>query len=133
MPSTSTTEAPPTVSSVDSKVPPFWTADPALWFIQVESQFTDLMTNLTKYHYVVSNLPPAIASEIGDLLLAPLVENAYTTLKEILVPQVTPSEPQRLQELLRSTELGDRTLSQLLRHMQQLLGETSTMTDGALL
>ncbi|KAH6927826.1 hypothetical protein HPB50_008966 [Hyalomma asiaticum] len=71
--------------------------------------------------------------EIRDLLLAPPVENAYATLKETLVRRVTPSEPQRLQQLLRGTELGDRTPSQLLRHMQQLLGETSTTIDGVLL
>lgn len=135
MDSTSTTDATPTVSAVDGKLPPFWTADPALWFIQVESQFAArrITADLTKYHYVVSSLPPAIASEIRDLLLAPPVENAYATLKETLVRRITPSEPQRLQQLLRGTELGDRTPSQLLRHMQQLLGETSTTIDGVLL
>ncbi|KAL3197953.1 hypothetical protein MRX96_053852 [Rhipicephalus microplus] len=83
MDSTSTTNAPPTVSSVDNKLPPFWTADPALWFIQVESQFAArrIIADLKKYRYVVSSLPPAIASEIRDLLLAPPVENAYATLK----------------------------------------------------
>ncbi|KAL3188780.1 hypothetical protein MRX96_022278 [Rhipicephalus microplus] len=119
MDSTSTTDAPPTVSSVDGKLPPFWTVDPALWFIQVESQFAvrRITADLTKYHYVVSSLPPAIASEIRDLLLAPPVENAHATLKETLIRRVTPSEPQRLQQLLRGTKLGDRTPSQLLRHM----------------
>ncbi|KAL3226884.1 hypothetical protein MRX96_024604 [Rhipicephalus microplus] len=78
MDSTSTTDAPPTVSSVDCKLPPFRTADPALWFIQVESQFAArrITADLTKYHYVVSSLPSAIASEMRDLLLAPPVENA---------------------------------------------------------
>lgn len=135
MTSTSTIDAPPTVSSVDGKLPPFWTADPALWFVQVESQFAArrITADLTKYHYVVSSLPPAIASEIRDLLFAPPAENAYATLKETVIRRVTPSEPQRLQQLLRGTELGDRTPSQLLRHMQQLLGETTTTEDGALL
>ncbi|KAL3181862.1 hypothetical protein MRX96_008164 [Rhipicephalus microplus] len=135
MDSTSTTDAPPTVFSVDGKLPLFWTADPALWFIQVESQFAArrITADLTKYHYVVSSLPPAIASEIRNLLLAPPVENAYATLKETLIRPVTPSEPQRLQQLLHGTELGDRTPSQLLRHMQQLLGGTSNTIDGVLL
>ncbi|KAH9382922.1 hypothetical protein HPB48_023552 [Haemaphysalis longicornis] len=135
MASTSTTDAPPTVSSVDGKLPPFWTADPALWFIQVESQVAArrITADLTKYHYVVSSLPPDIASEIRDLLLAPPVENAYPMLKETRVRRVTPSEPQRLQQLLRDTQLGDRTPSELLRHMKQLLGETSTALEGALL
>ncbi|KAL3199502.1 hypothetical protein MRX96_013828 [Rhipicephalus microplus] len=131
MDSTSMTDAPPTVSSVDGKRPPFWPADPALWFIQVESQFAArrITADLTKYHYVVRSLPPTIASEIRDLLLAPPAENAYATLKETLIRRVTLSKPQRLQQLLRGTELGDRTPSQLLRHMQQLLGGTSNTID----
>ncbi|KAH6944451.1 hypothetical protein HPB50_003209 [Hyalomma asiaticum] len=63
-------------------------------------------------------------------------ENAYTTLKQLLISRLTPSEPQRLQQLLHDTELGDRTTSQLLRHMRQLLhtdGATTTDTDSRLL
>ncbi|KAH6922568.1 hypothetical protein HPB50_016171 [Hyalomma asiaticum] len=63
-------------------------------------------------------------------------ENAYTTLKQLLIRRLTPSEPQRLQQLLHDTELGDRTPSQLLRHMRQLLhtdGATTTDTDSRLL
>ncbi|KAH6945642.1 hypothetical protein HPB50_009381 [Hyalomma asiaticum] len=116
------------ISAVDIRLPPFWTADPQLRFLQVESQFTArrITGELTKYHHVVASLPPAIASEIRDLLVAPPAENAYTALKQLLIRRLTPSEPQRLQQLLHDTELGDRTPSQLLRHMRQLLH-----TDGA--
>ncbi|KAH9377500.1 hypothetical protein HPB48_006239 [Haemaphysalis longicornis] len=95
----STTDAPPTVSPVGGKLPAFWTADPVFWFIQVKSQFAArrITADLMKYHYVVSNLPPVIAREVRDLLLAPPVENAYATLKETLVCRVTPSEPHRQQ------------------------------------
>lgn len=134
MTSTSTTDATPTVSSVDGKLPPFWTADPALWFIQVEAQFAArrITSDLTKYHYVVSSLPPPIASEIRDLLLDPPAEKAYVTLKETLIRRVTPPESQRLHQLFHDTNLGDRTPSQLLRHMQLLRGETTNSVDGAL-
>ncbi|KAH6945447.1 hypothetical protein HPB50_008501 [Hyalomma asiaticum] len=70
----------------------------------------------------------AVESEAG--------ENAYTTLKQLLISCLTPSEPQRLQQLLHHTELGDRTPSQLLRHMRQLLhtdGATTTDADSRLL
>lgn len=123
------------VSAVDVKLPPFWTADPELWFLQVESQFAArrITADQPKYHHVVSSLPPATASEIRDLLLAPPAENAYNTLKQTLIRRVTPSEPQRLQQLLREADLGDRTPSQLLRHMQQLLGSTAVGLDSLLL
>ncbi|KAH6943866.1 hypothetical protein HPB50_000197 [Hyalomma asiaticum] len=126
------------ISAVDIRLPPFWTADPQLWFLQVESQFTArrITAELTKYHHVVASLPPAIASEIRDLLVAPPAENAYTTLKQLLISRLTPSEPQRLQQLLHDTELGDPTPSQLLRHMRQLLhtaGAATTDADSRLL
>ncbi|XP_037573945.1 uncharacterized protein LOC119456289 [Dermacentor silvarum] len=117
-----TTADAPAISAVDVKLPPFWTADPELWFLQVESQFTArrITADQTKYHHVVGSLPPTTASEVRDLLVAPPAVNAYTTLK-------------RLQQLLHGAELGDRTPSQLLRHMQQLLGTTTTDVDSRLL
>nr|XP_054920602.1 uncharacterized protein LOC129381617 [Dermacentor andersoni] len=123
----------PTVAVLDAKLPPFWTGDPELWFVQVESQFAArrITADSTKYHHVVGNLPPATASEVRDLLLTPPAENAYQTLKETLIRRVTPTEPERLQQLLREAELGDRRSSQLLRHMQQLAGD-ATASDGRL-
>ncbi|XP_037520478.1 uncharacterized protein LOC119397110 [Rhipicephalus sanguineus] len=117
----------PTVAVLDVKLPPFWTSDPALWFAQVESQFAArcITTDHTKYHHVVANIPPATASEVRDILLAPPAEDAYRVLKETLIRRLTPSEPERLQQLLRENELGDRRPSQLLRHMQQLAGCTA--------
>ncbi|XP_037501210.1 uncharacterized protein LOC119375087 [Rhipicephalus sanguineus] len=77
------------------------------------------------YHHVVANIPPATASEVRDILLAPPAEDAYRVLKETLIRRLTPSEPERLQQLLRENELCDRRPSQLLRHMQQLAGCTA--------
>lgn len=121
--------ASPTVAVLDVKLPPFWTSDPALWFAQVESQFAArrITADHTKYHHVVANIPPATASEVRDILLAPPAEDAYRVLKETLIRRLTPSEPERLQQLLRETELGDRRPSQLLRHMQQLAGCTASL------
>ncbi|KAG0424443.1 hypothetical protein HPB47_028380 [Ixodes persulcatus] len=81
----------------------------------------------------LNSLPNATACEIRDLLFAPPAEDAYKTLKETLIRRVTPSEPQRFQQLLSETELGDRTPSQLLRPMQQLLGTRTTDIDSIML
>ncbi|XP_037580380.1 uncharacterized protein LOC119463625 [Dermacentor silvarum] len=130
-----TTADAPAISAVDVKLPPFWTADPELWFLQVESQFAArrITADQTKYHHVVGSLPPKTASEVRDLLVAPPAVHAYTTLKQLLIRRLTPSEPQRLKQLLHGAELGDRTPSQLLRDMQQLLGTTTTDVDSSLL
>ncbi|KAH6931351.1 hypothetical protein HPB50_023916 [Hyalomma asiaticum] len=52
-------------------------------------------------------------------------------LKQLLISRLTPSEPQRLQQLLHDTELGDRTPSQWLRHMRQLLHTADATTTDA--
>ncbi|KAH6925576.1 hypothetical protein HPB50_007439 [Hyalomma asiaticum] len=63
----------------------------------------------TTYHYVLSSLPPSMASEIRDLLLSPPADKVYEALKATLIRMVSPSEGQRLQRLLYDASLGDRT------------------------
>ncbi|XP_075739398.1 uncharacterized protein LOC142784783 [Rhipicephalus microplus] len=65
------------------------------------------------------------------MLVAPYAENAYTTPKQLLSSRLMPSEPQRLQQLVHDTELGDRTPSQLLGHINQLLHTASATTTDA--
>ncbi|PIK50430.1 hypothetical protein BSL78_12669 [Apostichopus japonicus] len=94
----------------------------------VEAQFaTKRVTSQdTKYSYIVASLTPDIAQEVRDLLLSPPQADRYKTLKDTLIKRTAVSEQQRLQQLLNEVTLGDRKPSQLLRHMQQLLGETPT-------
>lgn len=113
------------LASVSLKLPPFWPHDPALWFCQVEAQFTTrgIKTQQTKYAYVVSSLQSEVAAEVRDLLLTPPQVNPYDTIKKELIRRTSESEQKRLHQLLTSEELGDRKPSQLLRRMRQLLGD----------
>ncbi|CAN7979752.1 unnamed protein product, partial [Ixodes pacificus] len=115
--------------------PQFWTADPQLWFAQVESQFTTshITSRAQRFHHVVASLPPETAVDIRDIILEPPTTNAYDTLKAELIKRTSASEHRRLQQLLTSEEQGDRTPSQLLRRLQQLLGERAAAYDPALL
>ncbi|KAM7313981.1 uncharacterized protein ISCGN_003766 [Ixodes scapularis] len=117
------------------RLPRFWTADPQLWFAQVESQFTTshITSQAQRFHHVVAALPPETAVDIRDIILEPPTTNPYDNLKAELVKRTSASEHQRLQRLLTSEELGDRTPSQLLRRLQQLLGERAATFDPALL
>ena len=117
--------SPPLTAAVSIKLPPYWSNDPALWFSQVEAQFTTrgITSETTKYAHVVGSLQPEVAQEVRDLLINPPAENPYIRLKSELVKRTSASEQQRLHQLLNAEQLGDRKPTQLLRRMQQLLGE----------
>ena len=73
---------------------------------------------LNKVDYVVSSLFPEFTTEVQDLLLHPPEETAYKVLKVELTKWTSASEQCHIQELLLAEELGDRTPSQVLLHIQ---------------
>ena len=61
--------------------------------------------------------------EVKDLLLKPPTENPYEKPKTKLIKRTAASEQHKLQKLISGEELGYRKPTQLLRQMQQLLGD----------
>ena len=114
-------------------LPPFWPADPAQWFAQVEAQFhmKNITIEKTKYEYVMAPLSSENASEVCDIILHTPSHQPYQKLKATLVEQTPASEQQHLQQLFQMEELGDRTPSQFFRHMQQLLSDKAADTDSS--
>ena len=115
------------ISAISIKIPPFWPADPLVWFAQVDAQFaTKNITNeRTRFDHVVAALSNEFATEIRDIILNPPAANAYSTLKDLLIKRTAASERKRLQLLFTSEELGDRKPTQLLRRMQHLMGDSA--------
>ena len=85
-------QPPPEVSRISVKPPPFWRDRPALWFAQLEAQFTlaGITTEATKYSYVIANLDERYAKEVEDLLSMPPTDTPYTKLKTELIHDIYP-------------------------------------------
>ena len=96
------------VAAVSLKLPPFWPADPDVWFAQVEAQFSThgITSQRTTYDYVVVSLSVEFAAEVRDLILH-VLENPYDTLRQQLIQRTCPPEQRRLQLLFSATKLGE--------------------------
>ncbi|XP_040066215.1 uncharacterized protein LOC115321369, partial [Ixodes scapularis] len=68
-----------------------------------------------------------------DLILSPPDDQPFDKLRSELIKRSSASEQRRLQQLITSEELGDRTPSQLLRRLQQLVGDRLPTFDTSLL
>ena len=123
------------VSAVSLQLPTFWPADPELWFAQVDAQFRTkrITSQVTKFEHVIASLSPQYAADVRDLILKPPDANPYDRLKDELIRRTTASEQRCLQLLFNAEELGDWTPSQLLRRMQQLLGDKAATADHSFL
>lgn len=124
----STAEEPSNVSRVAIRVPPFWPADPALWFGQLEGQFliNGVTRDDTKYGYVIGNLDAKYAAEVKDIITAPPDTGKYDKIKRELIARLSATQEQKTRQLLEREELGDRKPSQFLRRLRDLGGDTIT-------
>ncbi|XP_064485906.1 uncharacterized protein LOC135398431 [Ornithodoros turicata] len=134
-PTDSSSNAASSTSRKLRRFPPFWHRNPAIWFIQAETQFqlAGISQQLTMYRHIVAALPPEVAMEVADVLQAPPPRDQYSRLKTAILDGTTLTERKRLRQLLNTEELGDRRPSQLLRSMEALLGDHAPTFDAQLL
>ncbi|KAJ0178021.1 hypothetical protein K1T71_006894 [Dendrolimus kikuchii] len=104
--------------------PAFNSADPELWFAQLEGQFilSSITTDNTKFYYVLSQLEPQHTAEVRDIIVLPPATGRYEKLKAELIRRLSASQERKIKQLLTHAELGDRKPSQFLRHLQYLAG-----------
>jgi hypothetical protein len=119
-----TDKTPPAeVSEVAVRLPPFWAEQPAVWFAQAEAQFAlaGISSEKTKFFHVISQLDHRCAAQLKDIITSPPEQSPYTTLKAELVRRLTPAREHRIRQLLTLEEMGDRTPSQFLRDLRNLV------------
>ena len=111
-------------AAVAVQIPPFWPHKVTLWFHQIEAQFllAKITRDETKYCYVIAKLEGKYLEEIEELVQNPPQEKRYDALKKLLITRLTDSNSKRVQKLLETEELGDRTPSQFLRHLRKIAG-----------
>ena len=67
-------ERPAAIAAVALKIPPFWSADPVIWFVEVEAQFFNrgVAQQWTRFDYVIAALAPDVATEVRDQQSSPM-------------------------------------------------------------
>lgn len=112
--------------SANVRIPPFWRADPELWFCQVDAVFatSKITSSKIKFQLLVTNLDFEVLKQVSDLVKNP-TEKPYEALKERLVHTYAESENQRIKRLLEDKHLspGERP-SQLLNELKRLAGSS---------
>lgn len=126
--SDATLEIAANASRISVKAPPFWRANPALWFCQLEAQFdlSKITSDKAKYNTVVAAIESSILHQVSDLVLNPPPTGLYVALKKRLLDVFVESEHSRLKKLLGEIELNGQKPSTLLREMRGLAGESIT-------
>ena len=71
------------VEAYPMKIPPYWPANPQIWFVQVKAQFgaRGITSHPKMYHHTVGSLSTEVAMEIRDLLLQQPEDRPYDILK----------------------------------------------------
>lgn len=112
----------PVVNRLQVKVPPFWKKNPALWFKQLEAQFSNsgITEDLTRFNTIVGVIESDVLDFVSDIVLAPPATHRYQTIKERLIKQFTESDSKKLHSLLHELQIGDMKPSNLLRQMKEL-------------
>ncbi|XP_029163289.1 uncharacterized protein LOC114934743 [Nylanderia fulva] len=112
------------ISRVGMRMPEFTLSDPELWFNIVDRSFqaAGITVDSTKFGYALTAIGPNYTAEVRDIIMNPPAEHAYETLKTELVKRLSLSQEHKTRRLLEHEEIGDRKLSQFLRHLRGLAG-----------
>ncbi len=119
------------ISAVSSKIPNPWPQNMEMWLTVIDSQFDihGITQQQTKFHYVVGALTPDLADRLRHIICKPPSEKPYTALRKAIIKLTALTDRQRYMALMRDVELGDRSPSQFLQYLENLIGD-SKFFDG---
>lgn len=107
------------------KIPRFWPEMPDVWFAQVESTLRSqgVQSDTEMYDAVLMALDANTVRQISDIVRRPPETDKFDALKAAIVKRLNDSRERQLQKFLNEIQLENRKPSQLLREMQDLVGE----------
>ena len=124
-----------TVNAASVKLPAFWSGNPAVWFKQVESNFTTrtITAQQTKFDYVIQALDNNTADRVQSIILSPPERDPYDELKKTLIAIFGKSQAEKDQEILKFNGLGDKKPSEFLQHILNLNADPQTLLKAVFL
>jgi ribosomal protein S15P/S13E len=87
-----------------------------------------LARDQSKFDLVIAALDLNAATDVRDVLKNPPEEDKYAAIKKALIDRLAVSEASRIQQILSKEQMGDRTPSQHLRHLQAQAGGNFSAT-----
>jgi len=101
---------------------PRFTAQPAIWFQQIEAQFAckGIAKDYLKYCHALQALDVDIVAEVSDFTTNPPQYGKYEAFKTRVLHTFRDSEEKRLKTLLYQAELGDQRPSRFLKRLKEL-------------
>lgn len=113
-----------------SRIPPFWTDMPKMWFLRFESVLgPQHQGEQVKYDLVVSKLGKEELTQVSDLISSPPDQGRYTALKTRLLRVFQASAEAQFHKLVSEMELGQQRPSQLLAKMNELAKNSGAEGD----
>ena len=117
------------------KPPQFSKDNPRGWFASIESQFAinGITQEVTKFRHVVAALPPNINDTFQHITCKATYDSGdYATLKEDIIRVFGDSRTKRLNQVLDTEQMGDRTPSQFYMALKSKTSDL-TLSDDVVL
>lgn len=105
------------------KIPPFFRADPTLWFLQTEISLRNarITSESTKADVILAALDIEIVSSVRDIITAdPPYPDIYTRIKSRIISNFAASDVVTLRQLLKGQVINDGKPSLMLSRLRNL-------------
>lgn len=121
-------------AAISVKLPEFWPNTPGIWFQKVEAQFAlrGIIAEQTRFDHIMCTITEQVALRVIDTIENPGT-TPYTSLKAAILRAHTKSDEEKLREVLRDSDLGDRTPSQFYRHLKTVVGKSEACSEKFLM